>query len=334
MSNPDKKKPVSIEQAMAEALASVERIERESSGEQEGVDLDIGAETENHAAELKKLREEIDALRRQSDEAQEKMLRVAAEYDNYRKRMIKERSEIMKYAGEGLLRELLPSLDNLKRALQFAPSGDESKEFVKGIVMVSRMVHEAIARFGAEGFESKGKPFNPERHEALQHVFSADVPAGAIIEEMESGYLFKDRLLRPAKVLVSRGPAPAPKPADPPVAEAPPAAEHRPSGGADSVESPGKPASGSMAAGPARPATAPAQEVEQTVAAPEPAAEGKPAAEAAAGSGMENPGGENGPKAPWEEAPGVSEIARSGGAGESGGDGDGADSETSTKDAK
>ncbi len=188
------KKPTpgnALEDAMAEALASVERRERK--GDDSAADAaDIEVVTEKEAGG----EEQEDA-----GPAREHLLRLAADFENFRKRSMREMQEARKFGSEKIFCGLLPVIDNLDRALA-ASEGDDSP-IVQGLNMVIKQFASVLESFGVEGFDSLGQPFDPERHEAVGQAPGTDAPPGTIVEELLKGYHFHGRLLRPAQVLVA-----------------------------------------------------------------------------------------------------------------------------------
>lgn len=149
---------------------------------------------------------EIEQLKAQAAENWDKFLRAAADLDNYRKRVGREKEELARYTTERLIGTLLPALDSLERALEHS---DESTPLHDGLLQVHKQFQRALADFGLVEIVAKpGEHFNPEIHEAVSHVESADHDDGTIIEQLQSGYKLADRLLRPARVAVSKGAAP------------------------------------------------------------------------------------------------------------------------------
>lgn len=147
----------------------------------------------------------VASLESERDEAQDKLLRLAADFENYKKRMIRDRESYFKYAEESLLKELLPSIDNLERALAHQ-NGDETPNAMReGVDLTLKALLAATAKFGLAAIESVGQPFDPNLHEALAMEESADAPPQTVLREFEKGYFYKDRLLRAAKVVVARG---------------------------------------------------------------------------------------------------------------------------------
>lgn len=155
---------------------------------------------------------EGEALRRELAESRDQLLRVAAEFDNYKKRMERERSKLLKYAGENILRDLLITLDNLDRALeQGRTAGDDSaknlESMLQGLELTRKGLVATLERFGVEPVEAVGLVFNPDEHDALTMEASAEIPTNHVLREFARGYRFKDRVLRHAQVVVSSGPA-------------------------------------------------------------------------------------------------------------------------------
>lgn len=146
----------------------------------------------------------IARLEAEKNDLQDKLLRLAAEFENYKKRMIRDREIAAKYAEEGLLKELLPSIDNLERALAHQNSGNEINAMREGVDLTLKALLSATAKFGLTAIDSVGQPFDPNLHEALAMEESADVPPQSVLREFEKGYHYKDRLLRAAKVAVAK----------------------------------------------------------------------------------------------------------------------------------
>ena len=150
---------------------------------------------------------EEDLLEKESSHArnmEERFLRVNAEFENYKKRIVRENSERFKYFNLDLIKELLPSLDNLERAITHAKS--ENKDFdsmIEGLEMVNKMTHEVFEKFGVSRVNTVGEVFDPNIHQAVGVVQSDSVPENHIVEECLGGYFLHDRIIRPAMVRVS-----------------------------------------------------------------------------------------------------------------------------------
>jgi molecular chaperone GrpE len=139
----------------------------------------------------------------------ERLLRTAADYDNYRKRTRRDIAEAERRVQENLLQVLVQPFDNLERAAQHAESAQDVKALAEGLKMVLRQFEDALSTVGIQRIASLGKPFDPSEHEAVQHVQTDEVPPGAVAQELRAGYRWQDRLIRPALVVVARAPAPA-----------------------------------------------------------------------------------------------------------------------------
>ncbi len=136
----------------------------------------------------------------------ERLLRMAADFDNYRKRTRKDISEAERRVQENLLQVLVPPFDNLERAASHAESAQDVKALAEGLKMVLRQFEDALGTVGIERIVSVGKPFDPTEHEAVQHVHTDEVPPGAVAQELRAGYRWQDRLIRPALVVVAKAP--------------------------------------------------------------------------------------------------------------------------------
>ncbi|WP_438503767.1 nucleotide exchange factor GrpE [Corallococcus exiguus] len=239
-----------------EAVRSVERRmdgDADSAGSETEVELDVSAPaaeadvstpevappTEDAAA----LRQEVESLRAQLEfsqtkaretlerlkeaherakDFQDRAIRSAADLENYRKRAQKEKEDVQKFGVEKLLKDLLPVVDNMDRALDAASKSPDFDSFQKGVAMTRKSFEDSLGRHGVKGFSAKGQPFDPRLHEAIQQVESAEVPAGHVLFEVTRGFHLNDRLVRPAMVVVARAPEVVAAPE--PVAAAPEAA--------------------------------------------------------------------------------------------------------------
>ncbi len=140
-------------------------------------------------------------------DSQERILRLAAELDNTRKRLEREKAESIAYANESILRQLVEVIDNLERAIEHGEKEDEDcKGLLEGVRMTHKSFLDALARFGAVPFESVGAAFDPNMHEAVLQEQTSDFPDMTVTKEFQKGYMLRDRLLRPARVAVARSP--------------------------------------------------------------------------------------------------------------------------------
>jgi len=147
--------------------------------------------------------DELEELRRERDALQDRLLRTAAEFDNYRKRVERDRRELSEFAAADALVDMLPIIDNLERALQ-APSGGESDGLRKGVELIHRQMMDLLRKRGAKPIEALGADFDPNIHQAVVHEPSDRHREGEVMEELQRGYRLGERLLRPAMVKVAK----------------------------------------------------------------------------------------------------------------------------------
>jgi molecular chaperone GrpE len=145
----------------------------------------------------------FEALKIERDNLQDRLLRTAAEFDNYRKRIDRERREQAESAAAGLLIEILPVVDNLERALQ-APSGPEAAGYRAGVELIHRQLLDMLRKRGVTPIEALGADFDPRFHQAVSQETSDAHRDNEVMEEMQRGYMLGDRLLRPAMVKVAK----------------------------------------------------------------------------------------------------------------------------------
>jgi molecular chaperone GrpE len=148
-------------------------------------------------------REQVEALRRERDELRDQLLRKRAEFDNYRKRVERDREQAGTDATAALLKEVIPTIDNLDRALE--ATGAEST-LRQGVELTRRELLGLLDRYGVVVEDPAGQPFDPQRHQALSHEVVPGRPEGTVVEVFRKGYSWKDRLLRPALVKVAKAP--------------------------------------------------------------------------------------------------------------------------------
>ncbi|WP_374018629.1 nucleotide exchange factor GrpE [Paenibacillus thiaminolyticus] len=146
---------------------------------------------------------ELKKARLQAEELQQRLLRAQADFDNFRRRTVKEKEELAQYASSKLVTEMLPVLDNFERALAVVQTGSEEQSFVKGVDMIFRQFTQVLEQEGVKAMNVVGEPFNPEFHQAIMQVESEEHEEGIVVEEVQKGYMLKDRVLRPAMVKVS-----------------------------------------------------------------------------------------------------------------------------------
>jgi molecular chaperone GrpE len=144
----------------------------------------------------------LDELKREKEALQDRLLRTAAEFDNYRKRVDRERRDLAEYTAADVVSEMLPIVDNLERALAAAPEADPLR---KGVELIHKQMLDLLRKRGVKAIEALGADFDPNFHQAVIHEPSNEHREGEVIEELQRGYLLGDRLLRPAMVKVAKG---------------------------------------------------------------------------------------------------------------------------------
>ncbi len=144
-----------------------------------------------------------------ADENWERLLRTTADFENFKKRAAREKQEAIKYANEGLLQKLVLVLDNLDMALAAAQAAgpDAGQSLQAGVSMIGQQLRGVLTEAGLEEVDAMGKPFDPNLHEALSQQETPEVPEGQVIHQLRKGYKLRERLLRPASVVVAKQPA-------------------------------------------------------------------------------------------------------------------------------
>ena len=176
-----------------EVLKETEEKEREK-----------GKEEKDPQEIIEELQKELQKVKAEAQEHYDRLLRIYAEFDNYKKRVAREKAELVKYGNEELLRELLPVLDNLERAIEHAKGEADPKGVLEGVELVAQLFRGVLRRFGVTEIEAVGETFDPSKHEAVGEVPTDEVPPGQIVSEVQKGYMLADRLLRPARVVVAK----------------------------------------------------------------------------------------------------------------------------------
>jgi molecular chaperone GrpE len=179
-----------LEEALREAAEAVEARETEREG---------GEAEESEVTEAEALRGELAAV-------QERMVRLQADFDNFRRRALKEREEAHRYGHENLVKDLLSTVDNLDRAIEHArrSGGGDFESMLQGLELVQQELLGALAKHGVGEIEAGNAAFDPNVHEAMAQKEDDSVPGNTVIEVFQKGYRLRDRLLRPARVVVSK----------------------------------------------------------------------------------------------------------------------------------
>ncbi|HRR40935.1 MAG TPA: nucleotide exchange factor GrpE [Syntrophales bacterium] len=172
-------------------------VEAGHSGPQEGISPAEQPAGEDLAAKLREKEKE-------AAENYERYMRAVADLENYKKYAAKDRADILKYANERIIKDLLPILDGLDRALSHSNEVKDVDTFIEGVRIIKEQLLAFLERHGVKRVESVGQTFDPERHEAFMLTESDEHEEGTVVEELEAGYMLNDRLLRAAKVAVSK----------------------------------------------------------------------------------------------------------------------------------
>ncbi|ANU23530.1 nucleotide exchange factor GrpE [Planococcus donghaensis] len=147
--------------------------------------------------------DEVEELRKQLEAEQNKYLRLLADYDNFKRRTQKDKEIANKFRSQSLLADLLPVLDNFERAMSATTKSEESASLLKGIEMVQKSLLEAVNREGLEEIKAVGEQFDPNFHQAVMQEKDDSAEPGVVLQELQKGYILKDRVLRPAMVKVN-----------------------------------------------------------------------------------------------------------------------------------
>ncbi|MCP4714533.1 MAG: nucleotide exchange factor GrpE [Deltaproteobacteria bacterium] len=180
------------------------------------------AETEQEAPEdqetstdsLDSLGQELQRAEQETEELKDRLLRTMAEFDNYKKRVTREKDNLVKYGTEKLALDILPVIDNFERALEQAKEATEMSAVTEGLEMIFKQFADVLEKFNITAFASLGEIFDPEKHEAMAQQEHEEHEDNTVINEFQKGYCLNDRLLRPARVIVSKRPQPVSEPED------------------------------------------------------------------------------------------------------------------------
>jgi len=168
----------------------------------------IKAEYEQRLTEFEELKQEHASAESELAGLKDQHLRLQAEFDNFRRRSLKERQEAFQYGHQDILKDLLTTIDNLERASQHArgSGGGDLQALLEGVDLVSRELLGVFGKYGVTGIEAQNREFDPALHEAMGQLEDASVPPNTVVQVLQSGYMLRDRMLRPALVMVSRLP--------------------------------------------------------------------------------------------------------------------------------
>lgn len=195
---------VELPEDLQKKLDELEGEKKEESSSGEETPPPSSPDPSQRVSELELL---VAELTEERDQWKEKYLRALADLENSRKRFQREAIELRRYGHEVAIREILPVLDNLERAHKTALKTDRVEPILEGLEMILRHFYQILAQLGVHPVPGAGEPFNPEVHEAVQEKEQDDLPPGTVIEEIQKGFRIHERLLRPARVIVSRTPS-------------------------------------------------------------------------------------------------------------------------------
>ncbi|MED3228917.1 nucleotide exchange factor GrpE [Bacillus velezensis] len=191
---------------MSEEKQTAEQVE---AAEQEEVteQAEQAASQEQHeetAGQEEALQHQIDELQGLLDEKENKLLRVQADFENYKRRSRLEMEAAQKYRSQNVVTEILPALDNFERALQVEAESEQTKSLLQGMEMVRRQLMDALEKEGVQAIEAVGQEFDPNLHQAVMQMEDENFGSNIVIEELQKGYKLKDRVIRPSMVKVNQ----------------------------------------------------------------------------------------------------------------------------------
>lgn len=183
----------------------LEKPEEEAIVDDEGTSPDARDEEDSEASTEDDPEARLKAAEQKADEYYDRLLRTSAEFDNYKKRTTREMRDVVRYANEKLLKELLSVVDNLERAVTSAQQDNaEDDALLEGVRLTLNEIEKILERHNVQPVKALGEPFDPNFHQAMMQAESEDQPVNTVIQEMQKGYVLHDRLLRPAMVVVSK----------------------------------------------------------------------------------------------------------------------------------
>ena len=173
--------------------------------EAEESSVDSESEDSPEVEALANLKAEYEAYKAEAEAQRDQMLRTVAEFDNSRKRSEREKEESLKYALESFVKELIPAIDGIERAIQSTGESQDFAALAEGVEMIYKGILSTLEKRGVTPIDAVNEPFDPMQHEAVIHVESDEVPENHVIEEWQKGYLLHNRVIRPSMVSVSKG---------------------------------------------------------------------------------------------------------------------------------
>jgi molecular chaperone GrpE len=183
-----------------------EKKDQEDILETIGEEIHYHLDEERREKEIEEIKKKLEEKEKEIKEHHDRLLRLAADFENYKKRAAREKEDWTKFANEDLIRAILPFVDNLERAVDHAQKVADTGVLIEGVRLTIQQILQALNKFGLSSFQSVGKPFDPTLHEAMLVVETDKHEPNQVVEEFQKGYLLNDRLLRPATVSVSKPP--------------------------------------------------------------------------------------------------------------------------------
>ena len=194
-----KKREEKLQEKKVEAKEQFEKSEVSESSGEEGEK----SEEEEQPAQLEILKERLAETEKQNKELEDRLIRLAAEFDNYKKRVAKEQNQLVKNANENLISKLLESLDNFSRALDSARNSADNKSLQSGVKLIYSQLMDILTKEGLEEIRAGGERFDPHLHEAVLQIES-DQPEGTIVDEISKGYKLNGKVIRHSKVVLAK----------------------------------------------------------------------------------------------------------------------------------
>ncbi|HEY4548746.1 MAG TPA: nucleotide exchange factor GrpE [Bacillus sp. (in: firmicutes)] len=186
---------------LSEEIHETEDIKKET---EEQIEIDVETSGNPIEVELQDVKQQKVELEAKLEEAENRILRMQADFENSRRRARLDLEATEKYKSQGLITELLPAIDNFERALKMDADNDQAKSLLQGMEMVYRSLIDTLKKEGAEQIEAVGKEFDPHLHQAIMQVEDENFGSNIVVEEFQKGYILKDRVIRPAMVKVNQ----------------------------------------------------------------------------------------------------------------------------------
>lgn len=202
----EKDQQIKDEEETVEAQSTEQSQQENTQQQEEQGQTEQPSEEQTEPSEkdrIAELQQTIEQLKSEQEELNNRLLRVQADYDNFRRRTKEEKTAAAKYKVQSIAEKLLPVLDNFERGLNMEAESDETKSLLQGMEIVYRQLKDVFEAENIKEIEAEGKPFDPELHQAVMQVENEDVEPNTVVEVMQKGYILNDRVIRPAMVKVT-----------------------------------------------------------------------------------------------------------------------------------